>query len=152
MAIPITVKEPLEVPDGTYHSKIIGVENFEGRFRPGIRVHFLLDPRHGYSGVVFGIFPQEATPKNKTGRLMLATIGECIPGKTYTWDMLTGKYCWVLVENNITDEGTFPRVRRVVYPAPNAAAVIWQKPLPTRQEPVQPAPAERTAPEDDIPF
>jgi len=125
---PIVVEEVLEIPDGVYRLKVIDVADFVGGFQPTARVVFLVDPATGYQGTVTGLFPARATGRNKTGKLLMACLGECIPGKSYNWTDIRGKYCYGMIENSHTDEGMIPRVRRAIYPEPNAAGVSHSAP------------------------
>lgn len=149
---PIRVEEAVEVPEGVYYSKVVETQDFRGGYQPTARVFFRLDPKTGYEGVLNGLFPCKATPRNKTGKLLLATIGSCIPRQVYQWDVIVGKYCYVYVEIDQTEEGPVSRVRRAVYPAPRAAAVEHTPapPVPITKERAAPQPAE--ASDQDIPF
>ncbi len=152
MIEPILVEEPAEAEDGVYYGKLVEYEEFQGQYKPSVRVFFILDPRYKIKGTINGIFPARATPKNKTGKLLLATTGECIPGKQYSWEIMRNRYCYLTVENHTTAEGRFPRVKGAVYPEPNAAAVERREVLPTR--PPDPAPAQPAPPitDDNMPF
>ncbi len=119
----IKAEKAFECEDGVYHSKVVEIEDYHGGYGPAVRVFFRLDPKIGVSGVVNGIFPMKATPKNKTGSLLLASLGECIPGTTYNLDSIMGTYVYVQIENVTTSEGTFPRAKRAIWPPPKAAAL-----------------------------
>jgi len=124
----IHVEEALDVHDGLYYAKIVKIEPFTDKYEPAKRIHFLLNVRGKAEGPITGLFPDKATPRNKTGTLLLATLGECFPGRAYDWDDLVGKKLWVDVRNYDTENGTFARVKRAVLPAPGSA-MVTTKPL-----------------------
>lgn len=148
----VKAEESFECEDGVYYSKIVEIEDFAGSYGPSVRIFFRLDPKTGSDGVVNGIFPMKATPKNKTGSLLLACFGECVPEKVYDLDRMLNSYVYIQVVNVTRADGTFPQAKRAIWPPPGAAAVA-----PAAQ-PVQSAnsagaePPSMGQPTDNIPF
>lgn len=124
----IYVEEVPDVPSGEFYAKIVKYEKYEGKFDPAIRVFFMIKDGENAVGPINGIFPLRATSANKTGKLLLATLGECIVGKEYDMHALVDKRCWVWVERQITDDGPVSRVKKVIYPPPRAAVIGGQYP------------------------
>jgi len=129
------VEEIPDVPSGEFYGKIVKYENYEGKFDPAVRIYFMIKDGGNAVGPINGLFPKRATSANKTGKLLLATLGECVVGKEYDLNALVDKRCWVWVERQITDDGPMSRVKKVIYPPPRAAVVDgrggkWHEPNP----------------------
>jgi len=147
----IHVEEVPEIPDGVYRFKIVKHEPFDQGYEPCRRLFFRIDPSTGHKGVITGIFPDRATTKNKTGALLRAAGVEPVPGQTYSWSQVEGLVVYALVKNAVTSEGTFSRVKNVIYPPPGTSAMTSGPPQP------QPAsqPVSQPAGNDDnwdVPF
>ena len=136
----IYVEEVPDVPSGDFYAKVVKYEHYEGKFDPAMRVFFLIKCGDNTVGPINGLFPNKATGANKTGKLLLATLGECVVGKEYDMNNLIDKRCWVQVDRVITDDGPISRVKKVLYPQPKSAAARVD-PAPT-PAPVQAAPED----------
>ena len=152
MSETIYVEEVPDVPSGDFYAKIVKYENYDGKYDPAIRVYFMIAIKGNSVGPVNGIFPRRATAANKTGKLLLATLGECIVGREYDLHVLIDKRCWVFVERVITDDGPVSRVKRVLYPPPNAAAVAGNKGKWVDPNPVVPDQNNSNPKPADMPF
>ena len=119
----IHVDDVPDVPSGNWYAKIIKYEKYEGKYDPAARIFFMIKVGEIKVGPINGLFPLKATVANKTGKLLFATIGECTVDLIYDMDILIDKRCWVEVVRSIGDEGPISRVKKVIYPPPNAAAM-----------------------------
>jgi len=148
----ITVKDVPDIAEVVYLAKIVEVEHYEGKFKPALKFFFLIRIGKRGEGPITGMFPMEATIKNKTGILLKAALGICEVGQHYNTEQLIGKKVWVYVERKETDEGIFSRVKKAIWPPPNTAVV--EPPSPAPRAEVKPGPSEweeNTVP-DNMPF
>ena len=119
----VYVEEVPDVPTGDFYAKVVKYERYEGKYDPAVRIYFMIAIGKVAVGPINGIFPCKATSANKTGKLLLATLGECTVDRTYDLDSLIDKRCWVKVIREVTDDGPVSRVKKALYPPPNAAVV-----------------------------
>lgn len=148
----VYVEEVPDVPAGDFYAKIVKYEPYTGKFDPAFRVFFMIAQKGKAVGPINGIFPKRATPANKTGKLLMATIGECTVDRVYDMDALVDKCCWVNVVRIVTDDGPISRVKRVLWPPPNAAAIKEGKWVPAEEPATDWEKSADSSEVDDMPF
>ncbi len=148
----IHVEEVPDVPTGQFYARIIKYEPYEGKYDPATRIFFMIKIGEVRVGPINGIFPKKATVANKTGKLLLATLGECLVGRVYDLDDMIDKRCWVEVERQITDDGPVSRVKKVIYPWPKAAATEHGQPGGNESEKFETKQQENVDDRGDMPF
>ncbi len=148
----IHVEDVPDVPTGNFYAKIVKSERYEGKYDPAVRIFFMVAVGDVKVGPINGLFPMKATVANKTGKLLLATLGECSVDKIYDLDELVDKRCWVEVVRLITDDGPISRVKKVFYPHPNAAALAQNTAGAQARSNEKPAVNDVFDKEDGMPF
>jgi len=148
----IVVEDVPDIPSGFRLAKIVEIAPYTGKFEPALKIYFMVKKGQVAEGPITGMFPMKATTKNKTGVLLKAALGRCDVGQKYDSDILINRYLWVEVERKITEDGIFSRVKKAVWPPPNAAVVE----VPASEPKVDPRQEERdkvqNAADNDMPF
>ena len=148
----IVVEDVPDIPSGFRLAKIVEVEPYTGKFEPALKVYFMVKKGQVAEGPITGMFPMKATTRNKTGVLIKAALGRCEVGQKYNSDQLVNRYLWVEVERKETNDGIFSRVKRAMWPPPNAAVVETPAQAPKADPKFEDWGAGAKAPDSDMPF